>query len=266
MPSGHQGPRGGVSPMPSRHPVLRRWLWWALLATSVWARAADGTTIRISNGEWPPFMGEKIPHHGFVSRIVSEAFRLEGVEVEYEFYPWARAYHLARNGAVEASIGWYRTAEREQEFLFSEPVFVESQVFFFLKDKPLQWSRLEDLRGQSIGATLGYTYGKEFEQLENSKLLDVQRTGSDFQNLQKLLAGRVQAVVLSRAVGIRLVQTLRSEQAQRIAFDSRPINSGPLHVIFPKSAARSAEWLIQFNRGLKKLKATGAVDRFASED
>lgn len=159
-------------------------------------------------------MGEALPHHGFVSRIVTEAFRLEGTTVHYEFYPWARAYHVARNGSVDASIGWYRTEEREQE---------------------------------------------------ESKAIDVQRTGSDEQNLRKLLAGRVQSVVLSRAVGTRLLQALGGELNQRITFDPRPINSGPLHVIFPKSSANSEAWLTLFNRGLRQLKASGSVDRYALE-
>lgn len=246
--------------------LTRRVLLCALLGSWSALQAAPEKPIRISNGEWSPFMGESLPHHGFVSRIVTEAFRLEGITVQYEFYPWARAYHVARNGAVDASIGWYRTEEREQEFLFSDPVFVESQVFFFLKDKPLPWSNLDDLRGKSIGATLGYTYGEKFKQLEDSKALDVQRTGSDEQNLRKLLANRIDAVVLSRAVGTRLVQTLEPELAKRISFDPRPINSGPLHVIFPKSSAHSSELLAQFNRGLKRLKASGAAERFAAEN
>lgn len=244
----------------------RRWLQCTLLASLPpgWSHAQT-KTIRISNGDWAPFMGEALPHHGFVSRIVTEAFRLAGVTVVYEFYPWARAYHVARNGGVDASIGWYRTEEREQEFLFSEPVFVESQVLFFLKDKPLRWTTLEDLRGLSIGATLGYTYGDRFKELEESKAIDVQRTGSDEQNLRKLLAGRIQGVLLSRAVGTRLVQALGSELSQRITFDARAVNSGPLHVIFPKSSAHSAAWLAQFNRGLRMLKATGAAERFSLE-
>lgn len=244
----------------------RRWLQCTLLAALPpgWGHG-QARSIRISNGDWAPFMGEALPHHGFVSRIVTEAFRLEGTTVHYEFYPWARAYHVARNGSVDASIGWYRTEEREQEFLFSEPVFVESQVLFYLKSKPLRWSSLDDLRGLSIGATLGYTYGEKFKEMEESKAIDVQRTGSDEQNLRKLLAGRVQGVVLSRAVGTRLLQALGGELNQRITFDPRPINSGPLHVIFPKSSANSEAWLTLFNRGLRQLKASGSVDRYALE-
>lgn len=252
--------------MTSIRPLPRRSVLFGLLGCApVFAGTTGSNTIRISNGEWAPFMGESLPHHGFVSRIVTEAFKLEGATVQYKFYPWARAYQVARSGESDASIGWYRNAEREVDFLFSDTVFVESQVLFFLKDKPLTWSVLTDLEGKSIGATLGYTYGEAFKQLEDSKVLNVQRIASDEQNLKKLLAGRIDAMVVSRAVGTRMVNALAPSEARRIAFDPRPLNSGPLHVIFPKSMPQSSEWLARFNRGLKKLKTTGAADRFAQE-
>jgi len=229
-------------------------------------RANTPAVIHISNGEWAPFMGKELAHHGFVSRIVAQAFALEGVRVEYGFYPWARAYFLAQHGQVDASIGWYRTPERERDFLFSDAVFVESQVLFFLKEKPVSWKTLSDLRGRNIGAVLGYTYGAEFQALEDRKAVNVERTASDEQNLRKLLAGRIDAAIISLAVGERLLQTLGENSAARIGLDPRPVNAGPLHLIFPKKQPRSGDWLRLFNRGLKKLKATGAADRFRRED
>ncbi len=51
-------------------------------------RAAE--TIRLTNGEWQPYLSKDAPHHGFASHIVTEAFALVGVEVEYGFFPWKR--------------------------------------------------------------------------------------------------------------------------------------------------------------------------------
>lgn len=222
--------------------------------------------VRISNGDWAPFMGEKLPHHGFVSRIVAEAFALEGLQVDYSFYPWARAFAIAQQGDVDASIGWYRTPEREKDFWFSEPVFLESQVLFHLKERPLVWKKLDDLKGKRIGATIGYTYGAEFQAMEETQAIRVERTPSDAQNLEKLLRGRVDAVVISQAVGARLVKGMGPDRASLITFHPTPVNAGTLHVIFPKKSAASQDLLKQFDRGLKKLKASGADERYKSVD
>ncbi len=55
-------------------------------------------TIRFTNGEWQPLMSKNGPHHGIASHVVTEAFALVGVEVEYGFSPWKRAMKLARYG------------------------------------------------------------------------------------------------------------------------------------------------------------------------
>ncbi len=52
------------------------------------AQAAE--TIRLANGEWHSFLSKGAPHHGFASHIVTDAFALVGVEVEYGFFPWSR--------------------------------------------------------------------------------------------------------------------------------------------------------------------------------
>ncbi len=53
---------------------------YLLLSSS--ATSLAGETIRITNGDWPPFTSEQLPSGGPLSRIVSEAFALEGITVE----------------------------------------------------------------------------------------------------------------------------------------------------------------------------------------
>lgn len=136
----------GLNKTGAQFALARRTLLWAL--AGAWPLAyARASAIRISNGDWAPFMSPNLPHYGFVSRMVTEAFALEGISVHYEFFPWARAYLVAKQGAFDASIGWYWNADRAQDFLFSEPVFVETQVLFHLRERPVPWKRLRELQG-----------------------------------------------------------------------------------------------------------------------
>ena len=70
--------------------------------------------ITISNGEWPPFFSQELKDYGITSHIVSQAFKLENIEVQYKWYPWKRAFHLAKNGDIEATVGWEKTKKRER--------------------------------------------------------------------------------------------------------------------------------------------------------
>ena len=51
--------------------------------------------------------------------LVRAAFADQGVKVEIEFYPWARALHLARTGEVDGLMPEYFDASRETEFQYS---------------------------------------------------------------------------------------------------------------------------------------------------
>ena len=58
--------------------------------------------IRITNGEWEPFLSENSSEYGFGSHIVTEAFKLEGIEIEYGFFPWTHGFETAKSGDLEA--------------------------------------------------------------------------------------------------------------------------------------------------------------------
>lgn len=70
-------------------------------------------SIRLTNGEWPPYLSKDLKHYGVASRIVTEAFDLEGIKVEYGFFPWERALELAKHGDWDGSLVWFHTPKRE---------------------------------------------------------------------------------------------------------------------------------------------------------
>ncbi len=86
-------------------------LWTILLfitistSTSIWAEE----TIRITNGEWPPSFSKDLKHGGVTSHVVPEAFALEGIKVEYGWFPWKRGLIMAKEGKWDAAIGWRKT-------------------------------------------------------------------------------------------------------------------------------------------------------------
>ena len=117
------------------------------LSCSVGALAQTQDTIRLTNGEWPPFLSEHAPHHGFASHIITEAFALVGVEVEYGFFPWKRSFKLAKEGKWDGSAVWWENEERRKLFYFTDLVVPTKVVFFHLKSTEFDWTTYEDLRG-----------------------------------------------------------------------------------------------------------------------
>ena len=108
-------------------------------------------TIRITNGEWEPFLSEYSYGYGLDSHIVSEAFKLEGITVKWEFFPWTRAYQQAKDGIDwDASCCWWPAQETKDAFLLSDVVSKTSFVFFHLKSTQFDWASFDDLKDLNI--------------------------------------------------------------------------------------------------------------------
>lgn len=226
----------------------------------------SGHVVRLTNGEFAPYLSETLPHYGLASRIVSEAFALQGYQVEYGFFPWARALLLAQTGEWDGSVVWHKTPEREVDFYFSDPVVENRDVFFHLKSYAFEWQAMEDLAGLRIGGTIDYNYGAAFMEAEQAGQITVERIASDEQNFQKLLAGRLDIFPLDLEVGLSLLrERLTPAEAAQITYHPLAVQRSPFSLMLSKKIARNAELMTVFNAGLKALTDSGQVQQFIDE-
>ncbi len=223
-------------------------------------------TIRLASGEWAPYQSEHLKDNGIASRIVTQAFALEGIKVEYGYFPWARSYEFAKTGEWDGTFLWFDTSERRQFFHISEPVLDIEYVFFHLKRHAFDWNKIDDLKGKKIGATLKYSYGEDFKRAEEAGSIDVERVSADELNFKKLLKGRIHIFPNERESGYALLRKLFTpEQVALFTHHPLPVRADPHHVLFPKSLARSEQMVARFNRGLKRLQERDKIERSKAE-
>jgi polar amino acid transport system substrate-binding protein len=228
--------------------------------------AATADEIRLTNGEWSPYLGQNLPHHGVASRIVEEAFALEGVQVKWEFYPWARALRSAEQGKSDGSAVWLRSPEREQAFFLSEPVVESGYYLFHRKDQPIEWQQITDLGPLRIGGAIDYDYGQAFQQAELDGTLQVKRLSSEEQGLRMLLAGRLDVFPMDKVVAFDMLHSHFSFEARsQLSFHPQPLRSDSLHLLLSKKVPGNAERMARFNRGLKALQDSGKVSQYLLE-
>jgi polar amino acid transport system substrate-binding protein len=235
---------------------------------SVATLQVSAETIRLTNGECPPFTSENaLKHHGIISRIVTDAFALEGITVEYGFFPWKRALQYAKDGDWDGSIGWAQgRADLLPDFYFSNPMISIPKALFSLKNKPVIWNTIEDLKGKRIGITASYFYGEAFEHAKQTGTFIVDEVSYDEFNLKKLLAGRFDAFAMEIDTALYLMQTtLPPEEAAKIMYHSQLLVESFQCVIFSKKLEKSTRLAEVFNRGLKRLKDSGRYDQYITE-
>lgn len=224
---------------------------------SCWAAPLQ---IELANGEWPPLLGENLPNKGYASQIVSRAFALEKVKVNYKFYPWKRSLEEARVGKVAGTLLWSSNADREKDFLLSQPVYRSRTVLFFHRDRPLIWQNLEDLKGGRFGITNGYSYGKTWETLLHEHVLIGDQANTDTQNFAKLLAKRIDGFPCEEVVGIDLIRhQLGANALQVVNISPKTVHEQPMYLLISRKSPGAEELIRRFNRGLAKMQHSGEL-------
>ncbi|WP_271411189.1 substrate-binding periplasmic protein [Pseudomonas sp. Q1-7] len=227
---------------------------------------ATAEEVRLTNGEWAPYLGASLPHQGVASRIVEEAFALEGVQVHWEFYPWARSMYLAERGERAGTAVWLRSPERERTFYISDPVIESTYYLFHRKDRPLDWRQVADLKGLRLGGAIGYDYGTAFQRAELGGQIQVKRLSNEEQGMRMVLAGRLDAFPMDKVVAFSLLNDrFSSAERARLSFHPLPLRSDGLHLMLSREVPGNAELIVRFNKGLARLRESGKVAQYLLE-
>ena len=227
-------------------------LLFVLLSTSAASR-----TVMISSGEYPPWTGAKLPHDGYVNQIIRESFAIVGIETEFVYLPWKRAFEAAQSGTYDATSYWFDNRERRDAMLLSEPVIQNRTVFFQRsEDKPIEWQKLSDLSDYRMSATVGFTYTEEFYEAIVQRELQVTMVPNDVQNIKMLMSRRVDLVATDEMSGFYMAATLSVDPRKlRVLKPAMATPQG--YLMATKSNPASEELIATFNRGLKMIKANG---------
>jgi len=231
-----------------------------LILSGSLARARDITTIVIGYGEWPPFESESLPNLGPLPTLVGEAFARGGTHVEFKSLPWWRMLHEVETGNLDGAMIWRDMGDRRTVFLLSDPIFKSRISLFYRKKDVRRWTRLSDLSSVKIGATAGYHYCPEFDQLADQGGLKVERAAADDLNFAKLKAGRIDAMIVESEYGRwRLAQM--GEPAGTTVEDKHPVCVTPMYLLISRTLGYGTELTERFNAGLRQMKADGRFDQ-----
>ena len=220
-------------------------------------------TVRLTTGEWAPFISKNLKHGGVVLHIITDVFASVGVKVKYGFYPWVRARYMAQDGEWDGTAIWGVSSEREKYFYYSDLVMTSPYVLFHLKSYPLEWDTWDDLSGIPMGGLRATNYGKDFKRLEEAGKMNVQWVPTDQQNFKKLLSDRIKFVPLELEVGYHIIRSnFTPEEASLFTHHPKPDVNAFYHLLLSKKNKNNSEMLTLFNKGLRHFRASGKFDEY----
>lgn len=237
---------------------------------SFFASNAEGNAdiphvVRIASMEKEPYSGQKLLNNGYVHEIISAAFNLEGLKVELEFYPPARAKYLAQIGEVDA-VAPVRFANSDQSYLLYSSAFPRGKIGFLKKKSlvipPLSISTdsltdtLKSLKNYRFGVLRNVAVSPEFDQANFlSKTLMVE----ELQNLDMLAKDRIDLAVFDKYTAADLMINQRPHLIGQLEFIQAPVFDRDFYLGFSKHKKHHEYLANTFNQGLIKLANSGAL-------
>lgn len=243
---------------------------WSVILTAIFflmVQPAFGQTKKISltTLDWEPYIGEKLPGHGYVFEIVSEAFKSVGYKVDIQFYPWARAVETAKSGKADGLFPEYYDESRKAEFVFSDsfpggPVgFLarkDSKITFPADPRKEQTKVLQGMKQYSFGVVRDYINTSEFD---SAGFLKKDVADSDEQNIKKLYAKRIDLIFIDKFVAQYIIKAKFPQYANDLEFLEPPLEVKPLYIVFSKKAPDYQRKVKDFNEGLNNLTKSGTI-------
>ena len=224
--------------------------------------ATAGESIRLVTTDYPPYYGSDLPENGVVVAITKAAFKHAGYDVTVEFMPWARALSEVEAGRRDGLLGAWYSAERVKAMAFSEPLLDNEIGFFAKRSSGIATATLDKAKSYRIGTVRGYANPPEFEAAQ----LTVEEANNDLTNLKKLDSGRIDLILVDRALANHLINTQMPGSKGELAWVDPPVAKLALFNAFSRKVPGYETTLAEFNRGLEALKSSGElkaiVDRF----
>ncbi|MBB1521128.1 substrate-binding periplasmic protein [Aquipseudomonas guryensis] len=232
-----------------------------LLAGVLFSNLILASPLRLVSGEdYAPYAGSALPNGGMLSEVVFAALSSSGYQPSLAWQPWKRGYHATLKGSYDATYPYLKSAEREAEFLYSEPLYEVTQRVFTRRGMMLEPDNLQHFIGKRLCYPLGWLPPAALKPLLEQNQLQ-RHEPPDLLTCAKLLAlGRDDFFVADSLLGQQAIHLSGLDPGQ---FDSSQavVSKHSLHFIVPRNHPRATQLIDDFNRGLQQLMANGEYQR-----
>ncbi len=234
-----------------------------MLAAPMAAKAQD---IVLAADEWCPYnCAADAEKPGFAVDLAKAIFEPLGYTVRYEVMPWSRAIEAARSGEVAGVIGV--TRPEAPDLAYPKSILSQSRNGFFVRtDSEWSYTGRDSLDDISLGIIESYGYGDELNDYIAAKRDDMAHVQSVsgnnalVQNIEKLLAGRIGAVIEDENV-FRYTM-MHWKEAQSSIKESGSAQPTPLYIAFSPEGRNTATLVKLYDAGMARLRASGQLDQY----
>ncbi len=220
---------------------------------------ANPMKLRLATLEWPPYAGTNLHGGGLATEIVTQAFKRAGYESDISFMAWSKVMSSSQSNMFDAIYPAYFSEPRMTNFFISEPILAGPLVLCARQGMPEKYQSLTDLKGYRIGVVRSYVNSETFDEAD---FLHKMSGESDFENMQLLVQGRLDIVVIDKLVATSMIRKNASElgSLNDYTFLTPRLGMRDMYVMFPRNNDRSRTRRKDFNKALKKMNDKGIIE------
>jgi len=232
----------------------------ALIMSIAAISAYSAEKLKFTVSEWPPYeFSQNGTQKGTDIEITKAVCKEMGRDVEFIFYPWKRCLMVAEQKEVDGILSLTTSKEREAFLTYtSEVLNTSDNILFYSNNNKIKFDSYNDLKGKNIGFSAGYTYGDEFEKHGKDKLFTLDPATNEEQNFKKLDAGRTDAFICDKIVGLYMLNQLGFKS--KISPLPKVVSSFDLYLAFTKKPGND-KLAEDFSAALKKIKKNGTYEK-----
>jgi len=234
----------------------------AVLLPAMPARAGDGGTVTLTVPPegWAPFVivsPKQAGRDGILTEVFRAAAKAAGYDCRVEPRADREGLMLVRQGRADAAPKAREWVSGPERYLWTDPVFLSSDVVISRKDAPVAYRAPGDLKGRTVGLVQGFKYPK-LADLADSGAFTVVRAASVEELLLLLMRGKVDCAVANPTVAKWVLRNRGDITRQDVVFDRNSVNSAPCRFAFT-GGDKWASFVARFNEELAAMKKDGRL-------
>jgi polar amino acid transport system substrate-binding protein len=213
-------------------------------------QAGNAEPLDIFYFEYPPYYHqlENQEASGLIVDLARRVFAAAQVEPTFSFVPAKRILHELQSGRPAASLGWFKTPEREEFAFFSLPIYVNRPVgVFFLRENEEKFRPFSTLEGVLssgqfvLGRVQGFSEGPQLDaMLEKYKDKTVQVAADSVRLLGMIEARRCDFMLVAPEEADVLLEAAQAPKEKFMLQAMSDIPHGNLRYIMYSKAVPQA--------------------------
>lgn len=214
------------------------------------------TELKLASDIWPPFTNVG-SEKSFALDLVREALARNDIKVTYEIIEFDGVISQIDEGSFDGSAALWLNDDRSAKYLFSEPYLQNQLILVGKKGSNVSAASFEEIDGKRIGVVEDYAYGLEI----NSDKVELIRGENDQQNLQRLLSGEIDYMLVDDLLIQYLLKYQVNDVHEFLEIADYPILVKPLYFALRKDVENATDILTAFNTEIKEMIAEGTYNR-----